>query len=218
MAYQDILENLITSLPGINGAFIYNNQQGVLESKDVTQTNTVQKAEIGKVFSQAFFMMSVHFNDINTIRLNYQHMTLLGGRFRESDYLVVLCGPDISSGMTRITVQMAINNLKELADPAQQLQTSDLQPDVQESPPVVNTDTLLEPDSSLAKPLIQIRQELAKLIGPVADILFSDVLNDWAQQYTPSLDTLDQLIELLANEIGTKSDGDEFRNSVSQLL
>ena len=215
MAYQDILENLVGSLPEIHGAFIYNNQQGVINSQEKITTNNLQKMNIGQVFSKAFFMMSVHYDDISSIRFNYKKMTLWGGKFSENDYLVVLCGPDVSLGMTRITVKMALNNLKENADTLPESQTT--APPVS-TQPTISPEELLKPESSLSKPLIQIRQELANLIGPVADVIFDDTLISWTQQFNPSHDTLDKLIRLLEDEIGEDGGGKEFRKRVSKLI
>jgi len=212
MAYQNILENLIESLPDIHGAFIYNNQQGVLDSQDRIATNTLQKQNIGKAFSKVFFMMAVHYNDISNIRFNYKKMTLLGGKFGENDYLIVLCGADISSGITRITVQMALNNLKENDETL-----TEAQPTISEQP-AISPEQLLQADSPLAQPLNDIRHALADQIGPVADILFDDALATWAKEVTPTHDTLNKLVQILVEEIGDSSEGEEFRTLVSNLL
>lgn len=211
MAYQDILVNLVNSLPEIYGAFIYNDQQGVLQSREKRATNNLQKHQVGKVFSKVFFMMSMHFQDINSIRFNYSKMTLHGGRFGNNNYLVVFCGKDIASGMTRITVQMALNNLQE------NLASSDLQT-APVNVPEETPEQLQQPESHLAEPLAQIKQELAKQVGPVANVLFEDTLETWVKQNKPSYETLPQLIELLVQEIGEGDEGTAFRNSARKAF
>ncbi len=211
MAYQDILVNLVNSLPEIYGAFIYNDQQGVMQSREKRATNNLQKQEVGKVFSKTFFMMSMHFQDISSIHFNYAKMSLHGGRFGNNNFLVVFCGKNIASGMTRITVQMALNNLKE------NLASSDQQA-APVSGPAETPDQLQQPESNLAKPLAFIKRELAKQVGPVASVLFEDTLEAWIKQNKPAHETLPEFIELLVQEIGEGDEGTAFRDSARKAI
>ena len=212
MVYQDILVNLVDSLPEIYGAFIYNDQQGVLESNEQRATNNLQKQQVGDVFSKVFFMISMHFPDISSIRFNYSKMTLHGGRFGNNDYLVVFCGKDIASGMTRITVQMALNKLEE------NQASSDQHPASSRRPAETPEQLQQQLESHLAEPLEKIRKELAKQVGPVANVLFEDTLETWIKQNKATYETLPQLIELLVQEIGEGEEGTAFRNSARNAI
>ncbi len=211
MAYQDILVNLVNSLPEIYGAFIYNDNDGVLHSRETRATNNLQKQQVGKAFSKVHFMMSMHFKDISCIRFNYVKMTLIGGQFGDNNYLIVFCGKDIASGMTRITVQMALNNLNEnSSSPEQQNDANDRAK--------LNPEELLHPESHLADPLNKIKQELARQVGPVANVLFEDALSSWAKEANPTHERLPLLIEKLVNEIGAGDESSAFQNAINKVL
>jgi len=212
MAYKDILQNLVESLPEIHGAFIYNEQHGVIISEEIIATNSIQKKSIGDALARIFFMMSDHFSDISSIRFRYKKATLIGRNFHENNYLIVLCGQDISTGMARVTMQMALNNLNEI-DPSVLESLSAVAHQAPTTP-----EDLMATESPLAEPLNKIQQELSRLIGPVATVLVEDALIDWTKQVTPSLDNLDQLIQILIEMVGEGDESSEFRAKMNKIF
>lgn len=212
MTYLNIIKSLLESLPEIQGAFVYSNKRGVLCSEERQTTNDLQKETIGKAFSTVFSLMSIHFNDIDCIRFNYMKMDLFGGRFNETDFLVVLSGHDVSAGMIKISIRMALQNLEEATDSTVQIESDEPEPTV------INPEELMGPDSPLAPHLTLIQQELAKHFGPVANVLYQKALTTWTQQTTPTRDTLSDLVDILVKEVGEEEEGEEFRVAANKHL
>lgn len=211
MAYNDILKNLVESLPEIHGSFIYNEEKGIISSHERTATNTIQKTNIGKHLSNILSSMNRLYSDLNFVRVNYRKKAVIGGQFHDNEFLLVLCDKDTPPGMTQMTMTMALNKLNETVD------APPFEDETVVEQTSVSPDDLLTDGSELSKILFQIKEELTKIIGPVADILFEDALSEWLGQADPSAENLSTLIQILTGAMDDDADAEKFNVIANNL-
>ncbi len=86
---------------------------------------------------------------------------------------------------------MALNNLQETFVTSYNIEIAI------NKKPLVSAENLLQSDSDLSKTLQLIEEELSKILGPVANIIFEDTLNKWSTRAIPTHETLSVLVYFL---------------------
>lgn len=224
MNHQSFLLDLVTSLPEINGAFIFTPQTGILSQHIDDSIHNFDSLAIGKKLTVIAGKASDHFNDITHLQVNFDNIILSGRQLPEQKWLFLLHTPELSSGMIRMTLQLALNNSAHESDspathpePQAQKRAAAVPPAPKEKIPI-DIDALMSPGAPLAKQLNALQEELANCIGPAAMPVFHDILTVWCQENTPGLNTLKHLIPLLNKEIDDSEDVKIFNNNIKDLF
>ncbi len=224
MNHATFLSDLVTSLPEINGAFIFSPQADILASHIGDSIIDFNPLAIGKRLSAIAKKASAHLHDINHIQVTFDTMILSGRLLTDQNWLFIVHAPELSSGMIRMTLQLALNNSFQESDEATQPappseKTAAVEPaaDSQELIPV-DIDSLLAPGAPLSKPLHALQDALANCIGPAAIPVFQEILSAWCQDHTPALNTLKHLIPLLDKEIEDSEDIKTFHTTIKDLF
>ncbi|MDD3813452.1 MAG: hypothetical protein PHZ02_02310 [Desulfocapsaceae bacterium] len=224
MNHESFLLDLVTSLPEINGAFLFTPQAGILSQHIDDSIGNFDSLAIGKKMTGIAGKASDHFNDITHLQATFDNIILSGRLLPEKKWLFLLHKPELSSGMIRMALQLALNNIVKESDtpstppePAAE-KTAAIEPPVTKEIIPVDIDSLMAPGAPLAKHLNTLQDALANCIGPAAMPVFQDVLTEWCQENTPALDTLKHLIPLLHNEIDDSEDINIFNNNIKDLF
>jgi len=192
MEYESKLTDIIASLPEVDGGFLYDPMRGVYSNQTAGTIDDTSLLQVSVKLSKIVSMLTVHFYDTGSIRVTFKDLILYGLMFEDNNWLFLFHHPSLSPGMVKMTVQMAFN--------IQQ----DEEPEPFETPPVQNQeaffDVLMHEESELREPLTTIQEELANHIGPVAELVFSDAIDEW-KDTPPSLETIPVLLDRLEQEI-----------------
>jgi hypothetical protein len=225
MNYKIFLSDLFTSLPEVNGAFLFTSQSGILAKQLNVSMNNFDTLEIGEKMTAIAEMASEVIHDITKIEVNFGDMILSCRVLPDQNLLFLMHKPELSEGMIRMALQMAINNSNQEDDQEDESSMSSYENMEDEGPPVTHKeikqediDALMAPESPLAKPLNTLQDAFANFIGPVAVLVFQDLLLTWCQENTPSLETLKNLIPLIDNEIEDPKDIIAFHNTIKDLI
>lgn len=230
MNYEIFLSDLCSSLPEVHGAFLFTPQSGIVAKQLDNLTSNFNPLAIGKKIAVFAAIASEQLNDIRQIEVNFDAMTLAGRLLPDQNWLFLLHKPELSSGMIRMALQMALNNSSHENDDSQANQPEasvedivedtieDEQPTTQEEEIQFNTEALMAPDAPLAKQLQILQDELANIIGPVAVPVFHEILNTWCQGHTPAPATLKHLIPLIDKEIDDIEDINTFHTHIKDLF
>lgn len=70
----------------------------------------------------------------------------------------------------------------------------------------------------MSRPLNSIKDELSKYIGPVAELIFEELTEEWGTNFSPTFKTLPDLIRLLEEEIDNDDDRKTFNKAVDAFL
>lgn len=216
MNHESFLSDLVTSLPEINGAFLFTSQDGILATHIGDSISDFNPLAIGVKMTSIATAASGHLHDIIQIQVNFDNMILSGRLLPEEKWLFLMHSPELSSGMIRMALQLALNNsAQEIDSPAA---PPAAEPPVMRETVPVDIEALMSPGAPLAKPLNGLQEELANYIGPAALPVFQDALTAWCQEYTPALNTLKHLIPLLDREIEDSEDISTFHNKIKDLF
>jgi hypothetical protein len=230
MNYKIFLSDLCSSLPEVNGAFLFTPQSGIVAKQLDNLTSNFNPLAIGKKITDIAAIATEQLDDITQIEVNFDAMILAGRLLPDQNWLFLLHNPELSSGMIRMALQMALNNSSHEDDDSQTNQpeapiediveevSEDEQPTTQEEEIQFNTEALMAPDAPLAKQLQILQDELANFIGPVAVPVFHEILNTWCQGHTPALDTMKHLIPLMDKEIDDTEDINTFHTNIKDLI
>ena len=230
MNHEIFLSDLCTSLPEVNGAFLFAPQSGIVAKQLDHLISNFNPLAIGKKIAGIAAIASEQLDDITQIEVNFDAMILSGRLLPDQNWLFLLHKPELSSGMIRMALQMALNNSSHENDDTQDNQaelpaeemveevSEDEQPTTQEEEIQFDTEALLSPDAPLAKHLHILQDELANFIGPAAVPVFHEILNTWCQGHTPALDTLRHLIPLMDKEIDDTEEINTFHTNIKDLF
>lgn len=232
MNHKTFLSDLFASLPGVNGAFLFAPSSGIIARQLDPVTNEFNISAIGEKITTIAAIASEQFSDITQIEVTFNTMILSGRQLPDQNWLFLLHTPELSGGMIRMALQMALNNSSQESD-------DDIPVDLTETPveneieeeitleelPVTQDEesqagieALMAPGAPLAKPLHILQDELANLIGPVAIPVFQELLNKWYQENTPTPNTLKHLISLIDTEIDDREDIITFHAHIKDLM
>ena len=238
MNHEIFLSDLCSSLPEVNGAFLFSPQSGIVAKQLDHLTSNFNLLAIGKKIAGIAAITSEQLDDITKIEVNFDAMILAGRLLPDQNWLFLLHNPELSSGMIRMALQMALNNsshenddtqdnqaeplvediAEEVVDDVSEEVNEDEQPTTQEEEIQFDTEALLSPDAPLAKHLHILQDELANFIGPAAVPVFHEILNTWCQKHTPALDTLKHLIPLMDKEIDDTEEIKTFHTNIKDLF
>jgi hypothetical protein len=231
MNYKNFLSDLCTSLTGVNGAFLFAPPSGIIARQLDHLTNEFNISAIGKKIATIAETAADQMSDITQVEVTFDAMILSGRLLPDKNWLFLLHNPELSGGMIRMALQMALNNSNQESDDTESIQTEtpvedeteDLSP-VEEAPVTqeerkqVDIEALMSSGSPLAGPLRLLQDALADLIGPVAIPVFQDILHQWCQEHTPAPNTLKHLIQLIDKEIDVQEDIITFHTQIKDLF
>lgn len=224
MNHESFLSDLVTSLPEIHGAFLFSPQDGILASHFENSINDFNLPAMGKKITTIAATASGHLDDISNIQVTFDNMILSGRLLPDQNWLVIEHAPELSNGMIRMTLQLALNNSSRESDTQDRQseppvnKTLAAEPAVVKEVSQVDTLALMSPGAPLAKPLNTLQEELANYIGPAAVPVFQEILATWCQDNTPSLTTLKYLIPLMDKEIEESEDIKTFHENIKDLF
>ncbi len=230
MNHETFLSDLFTSLPEVNGAFLFAPQSGIIAKQLDHSTSNFNPLAIGKKITNIAAIASEQLDDITQIEVNFDTMILSGRLLPNQNWLFLLHTPELSNGMIRMALQMALNNSNQESDdtpinqaepPIEELVEDVIEdelPTTQREEIQFDTEALMSPEAPLAKQLHILQDELANFIGPAAVPVFHEVLNTWCQEHTPALDTLKHLIPLMDKEIDDTEDINTFHTHIKDLF
>lgn len=211
MEYESKLTDIIASLPEVDGGFLYDTTRGIYSNQTAGTIDDPSLLQVSTKLSKIVSMLAVHFHDTGGIRVTFKDLILFGLMFEENNWLFLLHHPSLSPGMVKMTVQMALNI---------QVEEEPLPPSTAAS--AVGNESLLEvlmnDKSELKKPLVAIQNELPTHIGPVAELVFVDAIDEWSEFSPPSLETLPELLDILEKEIDDDDACALFRENLKLLL
>lgn len=228
-----MLEDL-RNIPGIQGGFAYSQQKGIIASNLPKKFCEPVLFKLGAMLSTLYSTgrrgnLTVQEVFISFDEANY----VVVESTREDTLLMLLCEPgDDVNGLVLMAVNEVMDELNAMVDRA---------PNRSDPPKQTKLDCLTEieavatatakgapaknssgDDALLFGPLADnlrgLEEALAKIVGPMAKIIFVDGLKVWMAQETPSLSVLSKLVDHLCREIEDHDKIAQFRERAYPFL
>jgi len=205
----------LQSIPGMFGACLYHNQEGVLQA-NLPMVYTAEKmAEIGKILNRIYAAGQMNFTDLTDLSIRYDESTILVRKLDQNVVLFTLLDPDCNQNLVTMSVNIIQQELKgkdlvsELASP----------PSAAATEARAQTMASAQPASAEAGPLLEkMKERLPKVLGPMASFIFDEAVDTWRSQGGGSRDSIEALIQVLNYEIGDEEKIRLYRELIDPIL
>lgn len=177
----------LKEIPGVVGACLFGSQEGLLQSNLPGIFKSEKLSEVGKQLSKLLTAGRMSFSDINDLALHYDESVVIARELRKGLTVFAICDPSFNHNL----LTMSLNLLQEELRDQPQASTAK----AAAAPAQISVSAELEPT------LEDLKGCLAKVLGPMAGIVFDEILQNWSLQGA-SVERLPALIELMKTEIG----------------
>ncbi len=208
----------IVGTPGVLGVFVFCPPDRVLANTLASRFDGPSLINTGKLLQKIHSTTRMNIADLSEVLLFYDEALLIVREVSEKVYLVVMCEGSSNPYLVTMSVTVILEDLRAWV---QRQQTAHPLNEVAERPsPVAQKSTpedLME-GGPLADTLSEMQAVLARVMGPMASIIFVEAKSQWVTGHIPSEATLNELVKILAKEIKDPERIKRFRDLVSPYL
>ncbi|MCF8057576.1 MAG: hypothetical protein K9K37_13190 [Desulfocapsa sp.] len=204
---MDSLLQEINMLPSVLGCFVFNDEHQIAGSKmpPIFKENNI--TAIGNLLSRIIQMGTMAEFVFTDIEIKYNESLIVITPLSKGALLVIICEPSANKSLINMTTGMLSRDIE--AAIAKGITGAPVGGSTAAPEPAAPVQEALI-DEALAPVLENVKDALAQAIGPIAGPVMKDTIEIWAQQGTPSADTLPALAKLLCDEINDKELEKEF--------
>ncbi len=216
------IPDLAGTIPGVNGAFLYEKGQGILTVQGNFGLQNSQLTEIAEKIVRNYAIASERFSDIEEMFIRFRNITLFVCRIARHRWLHVFYDPAMTQVRLQHDIRQALHSqglhCEIFSKSAPSLKGADQWTGESESLSYTDMEALLTDQPELKQPLEVIRDELMAIIGPIAEVVFDDAVNEWLRSCRPSRSSLGKLAEIIEVDIGTADMINSFRTRLLNRL
>lgn len=203
---KEIIDDL-KDLAGVTGVCLYHGQNGVLTTNLPAIFTSAKLTDMGKLLMKIQSAGRMTFNDLTELSLHYDESVILVRELEDNIMIFLLCDPDFNHNLVTMSLNLAQQELQNLQTPlAQQATQEDKAPAAETAAEEINP--ILE----------QIRDQLPKILGPMADFVFEEAVESWQAAGNATLKNLGALVQLLEEEIGNDDQIKRFHNEIAHVM
>lgn len=210
---KQVLEE-VKAIPGVVGGFIFNSRKGVAASNLPPVFREAKLANMGKILSKMYLSSKTNFSDITEISLYYEESVVIIREPGADLFLIVICDPSVNLNLLAMSMNLIMDDFNTLAG-------LDITP-VQSAKPAAPKKTITAEEilqsGQMAGDLNGMKAALAKIMGPMAKIIFTDALNEWLLKNSPSYAALESLMVILEREINDTDKSAYYRELILPYL
>ncbi|PLY02831.1 MAG: hypothetical protein C0622_05100 [Desulfuromonas sp.] len=215
---QNLMEEIKMS-PGVMGACVYTNDNGIIASNlpGIFKPETQEK--IGSTLQRIFKLNETVKLDVNSLEIQYDEALILVKQLCAKAALILICEPEANLHLINMSTSVMAEDLKQqvaaCAGTAQQAAAPTAAPATAPAEPEDPKEVLNGP---LAQEFATIKNALAMHIGPVAGKMLEKHLKTWLQQGASGKARLKDLLVLLAAEIDSAEEKQQFLSEAEKAL
>lgn len=213
---MDTVLKELASTPDLKGAFVYQAKAGILGN---TLPPTIKPSEaqaIGKALSKIHAAGCMNFPDLSDITLSFDESTIFVRDLPGKAFVALVGGPAFNVNLAALSLHVVMEDLKDALARGEREQA--VVPPAAEAPKAVISPEELMESRTLGPVLKGMQAALAKVVGPMAGIIFMECLERWAGEVEPRRENLPRLLALLVQETGGSANEATYRRLVGPLL
>jgi hypothetical protein len=206
----------ILGTPGVQGLFVFSPPDKVLANTLAGRLNGPGLINSGKLLQRIHSATRMNIADVSEMLLFYEEALLLVKEIADKVFLVVMAEASANPYLITISIGMTLDDLKLWV---QGQQAPRPEPEVKRAPVASKPapEELMEL-GPLADTLSEMQSALARVMGPMASIIFPEAQAQWISTSKPSEATLGELVKILTREIRDPERIKRFREMVSPYL
>lgn len=216
-----ILQELNT-VPGIIGSLVFNEKQGIYKRQLPGIFKNAKLKHLGRSLVKMYSASRMSVEGVTEISLCYEEAVIVFRQIYEGNYLIVLSDPSANLNLMAMSLNLVMDELK---GEIQQLEPvgEDEMPEEPSSADSTSGNRGYKADEMLTSgpmaPSLQAMQKsLAKVVGPIARVMFREALDDWVKTVPPSRGTLSVLVEFLRTEIDNPDQFEAYRSRIDSFI
>jgi len=210
----------ITGTPGVLGLFVFSPPDKLLANTLMNRFDGPSLINTGKMLLKIHSATRMNIADMSEVFLLYEEALLLLKEITDKVFLVVMCEASANPSLITMAIGITLEDLKAWVQ-GQQAAPPRPEPEAKPAPaPVAQKPTpeeLME-SGPLADTLSEMQAALARVMGPMASIIFTEAQSQWISGCNPSEVTLGELVRILNKEIRDPERIKRFRDMVSPYL
>ena len=212
MAMQEIIREL-KRMPDVHGGFFFHRKNGVLYKDVPPLYQDSDLDDIGRQLGKIFAARRLGFPDVFDVNLYFVKSAMLSRAIDEQFFLVLLCDQHVNSSALSVSVRLTIEEHYDVLTGAATEGVADRLTGVEPQP---ETQATLE--GPLRKPLEDIQRILVDMMGPMAEFVYEESLEQWKASGRVGVFVLDEFIDLLAGEMPDAKKAMVFKDRCRNLL
>ena len=209
---QQLIDDM-KAIPGVIGACTYRSQEGIISNNLPSLFSNDRLNNTARHLAKIHAAGRLNFPDLTEVMVNYEESVIVFRQINVNDHLITICDPGVNMNLLAMSLNLAIETALNGADNQQQ------QPAVAKEPvkKQINIKQLME-KGPMSAPLQNMSNLLAKVIGPMAKIVFEDSLQRWIDTSEEKKGSLSKLLEIVCQEIGDSEKSKEYRSLVREKM
>ncbi len=223
---MDTLLNELKMVPGILGSFVYAGNLGITGSNLPSMFRDEALRQIGGVLTRIFKMGDSSGLSVSGYEIKYEEALMIVKRVDADCSFIIICEPTANYPFINMTASMMVPEVKaaveQLRKAPQEQVTRGIptMPSAQAREPAKE---LIDPnkvikEGALAPVLDRMKVCLARSIGPIANLVLQETVSDWLSKGPPAKNRLRDLANLMAAQIGDKSQEKKFFDEISKII
>lgn len=209
---NDLLEELKV-IPGVVGGYFISLKKGLLASNMPTIFKQPKILEVSKQLIKVNSAGKMNFPDTSEIFINYEEMVLVVKIVSPQRYLILFCDSSVNTNMLAMSINLSLESMPEIT----------AQPETTTAQLAPLTVSQLTPETvmnlpELAGPLRKMADGLAQVMGPMAEVIFEESLQEWLDLGQGSVEKLPGLLKIIKDEIGDPKKSKEYQSLIVTLL
>jgi len=188
----------LKAVQGVTGAYIYSAKGNVIANNLPEIYKEAKLLNIGKALAKLYTAGGLTFPDISDVFLSYEESIVIGREIADKSYLIILSEPSLNVNLVTLTMNLIKDDIKEAIQNG-----APEQPVTAEELPAGKKVTANELITTgiLAAPLQEMQAALAKVMGPMAKVIFIECVEKWQAVCPPSSKNFPKLMDIIVTGI-----------------
>lgn len=208
----------IKSIPGIVGGFLFDSIQGVQLSNLPPVFKEANLNKIGTVLDKMYTMSQSGLTDIADLFLYYEESTLIIRKIGKTSYFIIISDPSLNMSLLTMSMNMHSDELKATGSGFDEANDNNeiisVESEQQAEAPSAKE---IMANSVVADELAEMEAALCSIVGPMAKMVFEEVVQEWLQSQEPSQTTLPALVKAVTKEINDPDKEKSYLEMISPI-
>jgi hypothetical protein len=210
-----VLED-IKCMPGVSCVFCFDTRSGIVGRIAASEFSNETLSAVGRTLAKIFSGGKQVFADLQSVQLSLDRWNILIIWVVETYYLTIIHEQSLNPNLLSMTLVQTKKDLTALlAGPGAGPTPAAVEGSENRSEKI--RQALL--NGPYPRILAAVENSLARVMGPMASIVFQETLEKWTQSIDGlNRSTLDNLVKMLSSEIGDPDKAQAFEQQIAPLL
>ncbi len=204
-------------IPGVVGACIYGSQDGLRASNLPAIFKPERLHVVGKQLTRLYAAGRMSFEDLTDVTLNYDESIIVVRELEKQTLIFAVCDPTVNHNLLSMSFNLLQEEYRHWQSSAAGEPPADPLPAAAVEPPQPPDNAQMPISAELQELLEPLKTALAKILGPMAEFVFDELIEEWAAAGADSA-RLDTLLETIDREIGEPEKVAEYHRLIAPTL